>query len=161
MPRRNRPRVSRHAHEASARTRPRLHRQPRHRPYIDHGRAAAHRLPRVPTTPARRDAKAKSARASSITPASAAISIGSPCKPAQNQGGPQDSSTHNRSVGGYRLARFAEHDEFKYPRRMPYFASTISFTVLEVPPSGGGLKTCTATARSPMIPTFWTGPGAK
>ena len=41
-----------------------------------------------------------------------------------------------------------------------YLGSTNWSTVFEVPPSGGGLKTCTATARYPIVPTFWAGPGA-
>src|SRR5438874_1716356 len=44
---------------------------------------------------------------------------------------------------------------------MHYFGSTSWSTVFEVPPSGGGLKTCTATARYPIVPTFCAGPGAR
>src|SRR5262245_8485512 len=40
-----------------------------------------------------------------------------------------------------------------------YFGKISWYTVFDVPPSGGGLKTCTATARLPMIPTFCAGPG--
>ena len=68
------------------------------------------------------------------------------------------------STGVTGCSAFAEHDivMFHGSRNragMAHLGSTNWCTVFDVPPSGGGLKTCTATARSPIIPTFCAGPG--
>src|SRR5262249_46322216 len=50
---------------------------------------------------------------------------------------------------------------WRYPYALAYFGSTSWCTVFEVPPSGGGLNTCTETARSPIGAVLCVGPGAK